>query len=558
MEPRDIEPGQAPPPSPSAPELLHTIDLPGSPSFPLPGPALDLASRLPLRRLLDLALIVAGLVPLLSAAVMFGVHHSDRWGVNQVTGVWLALVEHAQAGHFYPELFDGERYGGTRYMPLSVGLLVVVAEVFGDTVLAAKVTSAVLMSATLAVVWLLLRRAGCSRPVTFAFLGATMVAKASLNAAVFAFRGDTLSLFLQILALYFIQKPLIERRWLYLAAIACGLAALAKSTGVWGFLSIATFLALSDRSRFLRFIATFVGVFVAGMFFFNALSDGRMWLNLTELSASSGRGMRSLLGSPGKLLHFLVRDGLMTWVLLPLVGMDLLFSLLRRRFSLYHLAVVYAGVLLMIAMTDVGVHENHMVDLNILCIIAAGELLVRAVSRDRILDRHARPGGDPLRQAPVLLLLVVWAMIGGFDMHLSDPLRGAIKDPRAERWRRDVLAPYVSATDRIIAEDPGVPVGLGQIPVVMDPCMLARIGEKHPHLVAPLEERVRRQEFDKIVLLDDVEHPAQPTLYTELNFGPGIAEQIKAKYCLSEVIYDYHIYVPKPEGATKCFRPDRL
>jgi hypothetical protein len=52
------------------------------------------------------------------------------------------------------------------------------------------------------------------------------------------------------------------------------------------------------------------------------------------------------------------------------------------------------------------------------------------------------------------------------------------------------LQRWITAHDTILSEDPYVPVALGQVPVVMDPFMLLRIGTRHPDAVQALIERI--------------------------------------------------------------------
>jgi hypothetical protein len=47
-------------------------------------------------------------------------HLRDRYGVLHVQGAWMNLAKYANERVLYPRLFDGQHYGGTRWMPLPI------------------------------------------------------------------------------------------------------------------------------------------------------------------------------------------------------------------------------------------------------------------------------------------------------------------------------------------------------------------------------------------------------------------------------------------------------
>jgi len=62
--------------------------------------------------------LLAAAVVLGSYAVLAVVHSGDRYQLNGTSGVYAGLAMNLNHGICYPELYDGARYGGTRYMPL--------------------------------------------------------------------------------------------------------------------------------------------------------------------------------------------------------------------------------------------------------------------------------------------------------------------------------------------------------------------------------------------------------------------------------------------------------
>ena len=76
-----------------------------------------LANRWALR-VLNLALLGAGLAVVVSFVILAFAHLRDRYQVNFVSSVYTALAVRLNQGVFYPELYDGTNYAGTRYMPV--------------------------------------------------------------------------------------------------------------------------------------------------------------------------------------------------------------------------------------------------------------------------------------------------------------------------------------------------------------------------------------------------------------------------------------------------------
>ena len=63
--------------------------------------------------------------------------------------------------------------------------------------------------------------------------------------------------------------------------------------------------------------------------------------------------------------------------------------------------------------------------------------------------------------------------------------------------------------ETLFAEDPGVPVLLGQTPIVLDVFMLRRLDEVRPRAVDPIVARIERGAFDHVALimpLDDEDY----------------------------------------------------
>ncbi len=117
-------------------------------------------------------------VTFLSAFLIAAAHVSDRYNVNHVSGTWLALASDARHGTIYRPLFDHGVFGGTWYMPLQFVLQGGVSYVTGEYIVSGKLLAYAIGLALLGVVYLLLRRLGCSRLVSAALVSAILLTPA--------------------------------------------------------------------------------------------------------------------------------------------------------------------------------------------------------------------------------------------------------------------------------------------------------------------------------------------------------------------------------------------
>src|SRR5438034_11118599 len=97
----------------------------------------------------------------------------DTYGT---VGPWTGLASYTVHGTLYPPLFDGESFGGTRYMPLQFLLYAGTSKLTGEFFVSGKIVAAIVATALLALVYFGLRNIGCRRPEAFALTGAVLAA----------------------------------------------------------------------------------------------------------------------------------------------------------------------------------------------------------------------------------------------------------------------------------------------------------------------------------------------------------------------------------------------
>jgi hypothetical protein len=306
-------------------------------------------------------------------------HLSDDYRVTHAQGVWIAAVQAAGAGELYAPIFDGERYAGTRYLPLPILLNAVASGAVGDPLIGGKLLAAILMVTLFVLVVWVLRHFSCPWPLAAALAASVVATEAGLQAAT-TIGGDLLPVVLQVAAL---AVSLNRPNWPSMVAAGglAGLAIASKLTGLWGALAVMTWLAARRQWRSAALFAVAgVGTATVILGAVQLLTRGRLLEHLLAFSVAGVYGAHSLVRAPNQVLYNLRGYATGAVVLLPLAALGALLSTGWRRLSIIHLALGYALLLLLAAYTDVGTGFNQLLDVVVLTVLAVGHLAGRAVT----------------------------------------------------------------------------------------------------------------------------------------------------------------------------------
>jgi hypothetical protein len=167
--------------------------------------------------------------------VTAGVHAGDAYGNDRVSGSWLVFGEQADQGRFYPPLFDGHTYAGTRWMPLPVLAYAAAHALGGHGYLPAKLLVYLLGLALLGLLFATARRCGAPPYVAAALVAVFLATTVGFDAAT-TIAGDALALLFALLALLVIglREGELSRRSVALAALLSALAVLSKLRALAG------------------------------------------------------------------------------------------------------------------------------------------------------------------------------------------------------------------------------------------------------------------------------------------------------------------------------------
>ena len=484
------------------------------------------------RRWVDIALVSVAAVAI-AGWLFLGISHiDDRYGVLHVQGAWMALARNADEGVLYPPLYDGERYGGTRWMPLPIVVNAGAAKLTGDYLTSGKIVGFISTAVLLVLVFLELWRLSVRMPIAAALTATVVATKPGLFAGT-SIGGDVIPVVLQLGAMMVATSR--RRHALAVAGVLAALALASKTTGVWALLAIATWLALDRRWRDLALFGGTFAVSASVLFgIVQAASDGRFIENVALLTLAGVGGGVGPIRAPNQLLYQMYTYSAAVWLLMPFAVITL-FVNGRRRIGLSHLALFWALVLLIITYTDVGSGFNQLLDVAVLTILVAGSLAERS-------GRVAVTTTGPL--VLVLALAVIWGAGSGVVLTQVPDIRATIERGTLG-YPVEPLRDLVRPGDEILSEDPYVPLSFGREPVVLDPFMLLRLDRVDPEAVDELIDRIEEKRFGYLVMITSLER-RNDYWWNEFHFGPRVVDAMRRSYVLQGRVDSYHVYRPAP------------
>ena len=500
--------------------------------------------RLTFESVLRAACLALGAWVLAALALLNAVHIDDRYRVNHVSGVWMALAQYLDQGTLYPPLYDGERFGGTRFMPLQTLLHTGLAQATGEYLVSGKLLTIAIAFALLGLTYLALRRLGAPIWLAVALLAVPVTTQTGLTAMT-SIRGDALPVALQLGALLAVSRW-TGRGGAAAAGLLCAAALLSKVSAVWAPAAIVVWLVATDRPRVRTFAGTFLGVVAGALALVELVTSGRFSESVFGLATSALAHPSALPGDlTTKPLTLLDSDAAALSIVLPLALAELALAARARAFALEHVAFIGATLVTLLLMTDIGVASNHLLDLEVLSLLLVGRLWVEQ-------------GRNQPAIGVVVPIAVLWAITSVYvtDMHpdVRNAVRSALGRPAAA-YPAEPLGNLLPEGTQLLSEDATVAVTSGRLPTVLDPFMLVRIVERRPEWGTDLVRRLDEHEFGRIALLADhvrsdgsidVAHPR----WRREHFGDEIVEAIARNYRFRAFAESYAVYIPEPVSGT--------
>jgi hypothetical protein len=479
---------------------------------------------------------VAAVVVVASLAIVAIAHLHDRYHLNFVSAVFAGLSARLNDGTLYPPLFDGEHYGGTRYMPLSFVPQAALARLTGELIFSGKAWSLALSAILSLQLFWIVRGFGCGRGASLALASLPFLTNAGVLAAT-TIRGDLFPVVLQLAALQVARVGASPGR-LAVAGLLCTLAILTKITAVWAPLVIAGALLIRDRRAAVVFLSIWLGTLAAALGGLHFATAGRMLDNFRAVSVG-GVQLASALRAPVAMFARLGQGGGAEALLIPLATVSCAPAFLWKRVTLYHAAFLASVPITLAIFTDVGADYNHLLDLLVLSVPVAGSLWATAAIAGR--------SADGLRAG--LAAAACWALFMGWTGHLGRPLNDIFtkRDTISSPFPAKPLAGLVADDAVILSEDPWVSLARGRTPTVLDPCALACLTRTRGELTDDLVRRIARGDFDRVVLRRhggdaDAREDGE---WEDRAMGRPVIEAIKAHYRVAAVAEGFIVYAPR-------------
>jgi hypothetical protein len=274
-----------------------------------------------------------------------------------------------------------------------------------------------------------------------------------------------------------------------------------------------------------------------------ALSGGRLSDNVAGLALAGSGEERGVFAGVRTFYDLALRDQRSLWPLLLAAGVLAAVTLWRRLAGPYELGFAVSLAVLVVVLRDVGARENHLLDTTALAaVVAAGAW---------------SPGLARGRAARVAVGAAVVLAVALAARHtLLPPVRDVLSGDDAAYDARP-FGSLVTGRDCLLAQDPSVPLLLGQRPVVLDPFMLPRLEDREVD-VGELVGRIEERRFDRVVLF--VRPDVDPFHFRRFDLGPEVANAVQRSYRIVETAPTEppsYVYAPRAGPRVGC-RPAAL
>jgi len=477
------------------------------------------------RLLLGALLGLAGLGIMAALFFIAGTNLDTALRLNHVTGAWIGLAWWFDQGVYFPPLFNGSEYGGSRFGPLPVALQGLLYSLIDEPIRAGKLMS-LGTTVLLAVVSLTaMRRLRVGWGLAL-FMTALWMLTTPGQLAVMSIRHDALATLFQLLAVLLLVRQL--SMWKVIAAaLCCTLAFYCKVSSVWAPLGLAVHLLIVHRKYFLVYAAVGAGSGVLAAGLVHLASGGRVLENYALLmfageTGSGAAGLKGLWLGAMDLLHWLQNDeGLVTTLAIPFVILGLIRPVMRDpghipgadddsrpRFAPLSIALMLCAGLTAYVAAKKGISFNHFFDLVVLSAVAAAAGLQwawdYAFPQERALPVLALPRGVAVAATGTL---IVGAALSFYTSGVYWLLDTDLKPVSANSF-----AP-IAPGDALLSTDAMIPIYTGSTPVVLDAFALSQFDATMPEAVDALIARIDAGEFKWLVA-------AKPLDQEVGNFGP--------------------------------------
>lgn len=482
----------------------------------------------------SLPLWIAGLAAAINFLWLLAWYLPDSLPLGHVSGIMTALAYDFSQGIFYRPLFDGQYFGGTRYMPLFFVLHGSLINIFGhpvETGLGLMFLSWFLLTAGF---YKVLKSLGQKSVPALAF---TCLAFSSINFMLIAlaFKCDFLAAGFNLWGLYFVlayQKSK-SRLALTAAALVFTAAFMTKMSTLYGLAAGVIFLLATRSTKGGLLLAFGTGVLMAfGWLGINLLSDGRVYESFVAC-ASGGMDV----GYGARFLWWFLAVGAQDPFFMILFGLGLYLVVRTWAGTGPGLPHIYFGLCLaatLVLFSSPGADGNHLLDLVLASVLVLATVYHSRNSLNVFIIRAT---------LAVISILVILSWAPGMPSILHYLNRTG--KPGPEIIARLKALPGLTPGS-LLSENPLLPVLMGRRPVVLDAFQPRLAAATRPDIRDDFNRKLESGWFQAVALLDYsgaegkdletrlAEHNSSGArkFYGQVHFFPGFLERLQRRYYL--------------------------
>jgi hypothetical protein len=409
--------------------------------------------------------------------------------------IWTALAWDFVHGEFYRPPLGPHGYGGTRYMPLLFGTQALLMRFGLDPIHAGVILMQGSVLAAAAALYVSLRdydvAPRLATPLALTVFATVIYQQycTDLNpdylAFAFALSGVPLAL----------RSDRRNHLWrLCAVSVAIVLAALTKVTALAYLVPIAWWLVRVHKVHVAVWFAVGTTALFAAAIAAIEVASHRAFLDSFRATISGGMGSADVWRAVPKFVREIAID---PFVAVPFIAAGWsAFAVGRRRFGLPHMVLITASSITLVIFASPGTVGNHLVDLHIASLFVIGV----AIADGQLPGRAAASVFAGMAIAltaisiPVPRIPSVMATLRGRGL----PSRAMVRAIHEE---------FLPAGTRYLSTDPIVAVLNDERPVVLDAFNLNRFVRERTPAGRDLEQRLRRREYDFVILREDHHSP---------------------------------------------------
>jgi hypothetical protein len=454
------------------------------------------------------------------------------WPITHPEGATIAAMLRVRDGQPLYQDFLQFPHVITPYPPVQPVVVGLMSRLLGlsimETVGLARSMTLAASLATTVLVWLIARRLGASRLAALA--GAGMVLPLPfLDEWGFASRPDVPAVALSLLAM------LVLVTWPRLVWLAAGVAVLAhftKQTAVALPAAATLWLLLSRRWRDAAiFGGVWLGLTLTVVGVLDAVTDGAYVLNTVLAHLNTPKNGFDL--ATRDFLPLLSDD----WLPIGLACAAVLLPGVRGRAALPALYAGAAATLALYSLRNTGGDVNYLIEPAVAVCVPAALAIDWLWCRARSVTQN-RPPVPVVGSLALALLTVVWAAGFWEFWRLDGGVDPTSRLPLAE----------ISAAESVLSEEPLAVLLAGRPLVVSDTFHLSMLTTSEFFDPLDLERRIKRSEFDLIVMRNDVRAPRW--WKRQLLLPDGVRLAIKDTYVPAGRVGMFWLYTPEARRPT--------